>query len=86
MKNILKKAVTVLLLGALMVCCTGCVSGRIYGKPIDDMEDVDKAQGVLFGNKIVEIMNQGTLDELNALGYHPGQEDAETFEEFWAVW
>ncbi len=86
MKNILKKAITVLLLGALMLCCTGCVTGQIYGKPIDDMEDVDKAQGVLFGNKIVEIMNEGTLDELNALGYHPGQEDAETFEEFWAAW
>ncbi len=69
-----------------MLSCTGCVTGRIYGKPVDDMEDKDKAQGVLFGEKIMKIMNEGTLEELNALGYHYGKEDAETFEDFWAVW
>jgi len=86
MKNTFKKAVLVLLIGALLLCCTGCVTGKIYGKPIDDMEDGDKAQGALFGDKIMEIMNDGTLEELNALGYHYGKEDAETFEDFWAIW
>ena len=75
MKNTFKKAVLVLLIGALLLCCTGCVTGKIYGKPIDDMEDGDKAQGALFGDKIMEIMIDGTLEELNALGYHYGKDD-----------
>ena len=86
MKKSLKKAIILLLLAALLLCCTGCVTGQIYGKPIGDMEDTDKAQGILFGEKIIGIMNEGTLDDLNELGYHNGQADAETFEDFWAAW
>ena len=86
MKKIVRRAILLLALGMLLLCCTGCVTGQIYGKPIDDMEDVDKAQGIMFGEKIIQIMNEGTLEELNELGYHNGQSDAVTFEEFWAFW
>ena len=86
MKRLIRRAVLLLAMGMLLLCCTGCVTGQIYGKPIDDMEDVDKAQGIMFGEKIMEIMNDGTLEELNELGYHNGQSDAVTFEEFWASW
>ena len=86
MKNTLKKAVVWLLIGVLMLGCTGCVSGKIYGKPLDEAEATDKTQGALFGTKIMEIMAEGTLDDLNQLGYHYGQADAETFEEFWEDW
>ncbi len=86
MKKIFKKAIVLLLLGALLLCCTGCVTGTVYGKPIDDMEDVDKAQGILLSENIIRIMNESTLEELNEQGYHNGQEDAETFEELWAAW
>lgn len=86
MKKRMKRAVVWLLLGALMLSCTGCVTGTIYGKPLDDMEDVDAAQGKLYGTKIRDIMAEGTLDDLNQLGYHYGQEDAETFGDFWEDW
>ena len=72
MKKLIRRAVLLLAMGMLLLCCTGCVTGQIYGKPIDDMEDVDKAQGIMFGEKIMEIMNDGTLEELNELGYHNG--------------
>jgi len=65
MKKTIRRAILLLALGMLLLCCTGCVTGQIYGKPIDDMEDVDKAQGIMFGEKIIQIMNEGTLEELN---------------------
>lgn len=86
MKKTLKRAMVLLMLCTLMLSTTGCVTGEIYGKPVDDMEEVDKTQGLVFIDKLVGILNEGTLDELNEMGYHYGKADAETFEEFWATW
>lgn len=86
MKKTLKKALACLMIGILALSCSGCVTGTIYGKPLDEVRDVDNAQALLFMNEIMEAMQSGTLDDINQLGYHYGQEDAETFEEFWEDW
>ncbi len=86
MKKPLKKALVYLMISVLALSCTGCVTGTIYGKPLDEARDVDDAQASLFMSKIMEAMQNDSLDEINQLGYHYGQEDAETFEAFWESW
>lgn len=74
------------MIGVLILSCTGCVTGTIYGKPLDSLESVDESRGLTYMGEIMDAMVSGTVDDINQLGYHYGQEDAETFEEFWADW
>ena len=85
-KKTMRKAVALLLLAVLALSSTGCVSGTVYGKPLDEAEEIDKSQAILYMSYIRDAMAAGSLDEINQLGYHYGQEDAETFEEFWEDW
>jgi len=86
MKKLLKKALICLMTGVLALSCTGCITGTVYGKPLDETRDVDDVQASMFMSKIMEAMQKDSLDEINQLGYHYGQEDAETFEAFWESW
>lgn len=77
------RVVIALLLAGVMLMSGGCVSGTIYGKPLDPADDSDTTQGTLMFKKIMEYMRNDDFDSINAMGYHAGQDDAETFETFW---
>ena len=85
-KKTMRKAVALLLLAVLALSSTGCVSGTVYGKPLDEAEEIDKSQAILYMSYIRDAMVDGSLDEINQLGYDYGQEEPETFEEFWEDW
>lgn len=86
MKKTFKKIIIGLMACILALSCTGCVTGTIYGKPLEDLESVDEGRGLMYMGKIMDAMVGGSVDDINQLGYHYGQEDAETFEDFWASW
>ena len=55
-KKTMRKAVALLLLAVLALSSTGCVSGTVYGKPLDEAEEIDKSQAILYMSYIRDAM------------------------------
>lgn len=86
MKKQIKKLFLVVLILALALSATGCVTGTIYGKPLDNATDEETGSGTILLKNIMDAMRADDLDALNKMGWHYGQSDAETFETFWQTW
>ena len=82
----MKKAMVMVLTVTIALSLTGCITGRIYGVPLDPATDTTVTRCYSDIAKIVEFMKTGDLESINARGYHAGEADAETFEDFWAQW
>ena len=82
----MKKAMVMVLTVTIALSLTGCITGRIYGVPLDPATDTTVTRCYSDIAKIVELMKAGDLESINARGYHAGEADAETFEDFWAQW
>ncbi len=86
MKSILKKAMVMVLTVTIALSLSGCVTGRIYGVALDDAQDNVVTRCYTIMTQIMNFMAADDLDSINALGYHAGEADAETFEDFWGQW
>jgi len=82
----MKKAMVMVLTVAIALSLTGCVTGRIYGVALDEASDSVVSRCYSYLTQIMDFMAADDLDSINALGYHAGQADAETFEGFWEQW
>lgn len=86
MKNRVKKLIVTMLIVAIALSCTGCITTRIYGKYLDQAQAIDVGQGGAYMDIIMNDMINDDLDAINSLGYHAGEKDAATFEDFWQQW
>lgn len=86
MKNSLKKLIVTILIVAIALSCSGCISGRIYGKPLDGATALNVSQGGLYLEQIVLYMNEDNKAGIESLAYHHGKEDAPSFDGFWESW
>ena len=86
MKKTVRKVLVWVLIGLMAVNLSGCITGTIYGKALDPAREIDQSQALYFSTLIIEALQHDSLDEINRLGYHYGEEDAETFEAFWDTW
>ena len=83
MKKKLKTLVVTMLIVAIAVSCCGCITGRIYGKPLDEATALDVSQGVLYLEQITVYMQEHDLESIQKMGYHYGKAGAAEFDDFW---
>ena len=76
MKKQIKKLILALLVLSLAISSTGCVTGTIYGKPLDNASDEETGSGTILLKNIMDAMRADDPDALNKMGWHYGQSDA----------